>query len=506
MKEGRDKFMGKLLSGICTLWTAVLLLSVASLSGATLDLGLVEAAKSGDGEAVRSLVQGAADVNVPGADGTTALHWAAHWNDFDVAELLIQNGADPSMATDYGVTPLSLACTNGSSRMVRRLLQAGADANAALWTGETVLMTCARTGAAEAVQALLAGGANVNATESRKGQSALMWAAAGGHAEVARALIRNGAEVRGVSKGGFTPLLFAARSGDLNSARQLLEEGADTNESTSQHGNSLVIASAGGHEELAMFLVQQGADPNAADENGITPLHHAARRGLSALNGVRYDEVYRVRPPNMPALAKALLAAGADPNARIRKSHRLGPDGSPFEMVDTTPYLLAAVSADASLMRVLKEGGADPQIRGKGGITALMAAAQAACTGSCAFQGGNDTNQEDLEISFEAVRAAVEMGADVNAVNDEGQTAMHRAAFTGADRVVQYLADHGALVDVKDHYGETPWSMAAGISPVIRYRGLYGTHESTAELLLQLGASQSSREEMDDQAPAPPGQ
>ena len=468
--------------------------------------GLIGSLRNGDREIVLGILKQAVDVNLAEADGTTALHWAAHRDDLEIAEILLRSGADASRANDYGVTPLWLACTNRNSGMVRRLLDAGADPGAALWTGETVLMECARTGTTNGVKDLLARGADVNSKESKKGQTALMWSSAGGHADVTRVLVDNNADIHGVSAGGFTPLLFTARSGDVGSARILIEAGADPNEATPAHGNALLIASAGGHEELALYLLQLGADPNMTDVNGITALHHAARNGLTALNGVRYDATYRVRPPNMLKLARALLEAGADPNAQIRKNQRLGPDGSPFEMAGATPFLLAAVSADAVLMHLLEEFEADIALNGAGGITPLMAAARAACTGSCAFQGGNKANKADIEHSLKAVKAAVELGVDVNARSEEGQTAMHMAAFTGADVVVQYLADHGADVDVKDDYGETPWSMASGISPVLRYRGLYGTHDSTAALLVKLGAATTSREEMDEDAPPPPGQ
>lgn len=466
----------------------------------------IEAARHGDDAALQSLLKDKSDINLAAADGTTALHWAAHRDDIELARKLITAGAKADAANDYGVTPLWLACTNRNADMVSLLLGAGANPNAALWTGETVLMKCAQTGTVAAVQALIDKGADVNVKESKKGQTALMWAAAGAHSEVTRLLLEAGADITAKSGGGFTPLLFAARSGDTGSAQLLLEAGADANEATDKHGNTLVVASAGGHEELALVLLKAGADPNASDEDGIAPLHHAARNGLSALNGVRYDASYRVRPPNMVKLARALLEAGADPNAKIKNSQRHGPDGSPFEMAGATPLLLASISADVSLMNLMVEFEADPKVNGEGGITPLMAAARAACTGSCAFAGGNEASEEGIRISLQAVKAAVEMGVDVNARSSEGQTAMHMAAFTGADAVVQYLFDHGADVNAKDNFGETPWSMASGISPVLRYRGLYGTHESTAALLVKLGANTTSRDQMDDSAPPPPGQ
>ena len=484
------------------------------------DLRLVDAVQKKDMATARSLLKriplgrpGAAaasgpprervDVNAAQKDGATALHWAAHWDDVEIAELLLQAGAHVNAANDYGVTALALACSNRNSVLVEKLLEAQAHPNTARTTGVTPLMECARTGSVAAVRTLLARGASVHATHTRTGQTALMWAAAGKHADVVKLLVEHGAPVRARSKAGFTPLMFTAQSGDMDSARMLLEAGADVNEATPQHGSALVVASASGHEALAMLLLDKGGDPNAVDEHGITALHNAAQRGLTSLIGVRYDDSYRVQPPNMPELGKALLARGVNVNARIAANDTRGPDGTPFAMKGATPYFLAAVAGDSSLMRLLGRSDADSRLTAAGGITPLMAAARSACTGSCEFRGANaEVDEAAAQAALEAVKVALELGADVNAANEDGQTAMHMAAFTGAGRVVQFLADNGAAVDVPDRHGETPWSMAAGLSPVLRYRGLYGAHESTAKLLLTLGAQPVTQEELDARATA----
>ena len=103
-----------------------LLLSLASLAATSSDLHLVEAVERGDRETVLSQLEQNADVNAAQADGTTALHWAAHRDDLETAELLVGAEADVNTANHYGVTPLSLACTNGSVSMVQKLLKAGA--------------------------------------------------------------------------------------------------------------------------------------------------------------------------------------------------------------------------------------------------------------------------------------------------------------------------------------------------------------------------------------------
>ena len=261
-----------------------------------------------------------------------------------------------------------------------------------------------------------------------------------GHADTVRRLIAGGADIAARSEGGFTSLLYAARSGDFATAQVILEAGADPDAMTPAHGNALVVAAAGGHGELALELLRQGADPAAADGNGITALHHAVANGMAALTGVRYDPVFRVIPDNNHALAAALLEAGADPDRPIAKGLRLGPDGSPFEMEGMTPFLLAAVSADVELLQLFRVHEADPNVVAAGGTTALIAAARAACTGACAFSaGGNVADAAAVMRAYVAVEAILAMGADIDARNEDGQTALHMAAFTGADPILSLI-------------------------------------------------------------------
>jgi ankyrin repeat protein len=481
------------------------------------DVRLIDAARAGDEQAINVLLDSNIDVNFALADGTTALHHAAHRDDLVIARALTQSGINASTANAYGITPLSLACTNRSSEMVALLLASAANPNSASWNNESVLMGCARVGAAGAVEALLDAGADPNVAENSHGQTALMWAAAGGYSSVVQVLLKHGADnaartIESVdrvpntcricdwkpSPGGFTPLMFAARSGDVPSAKFILRAGTDINVSTNEHGNALVIASASGHEEMALFLLANGADPNASDENGVTALHHALQNGLAAMHGVTYDPVYRKRPGNMPGLARALLDVGADVNAQIVKSYRVGPAirsscESVDVMVGATPFFLAAVAADVSLIKLLDRSGADPSINTSDGTTPLMVAARAACSGTNQIDNQTQTKKQQ---SLAAVSTILEIGVDVNAANEVGNTALHKAAFSGAEAVVKILVDNGAYLNAANAEGETPWSMASGISPSLQGRGEYGVHEVTAELLASLGATEITREQM----------
>lgn len=490
----------------------VLILLPTGLFAAAAGTSLVEAVKSGESNAVRKLLDESTDVNATMPDGTTALHWAVLHDDVELALRLLQSGARPDVANEYGVTSLYLACTNRNPDMVKALLQSGANPNAELVSGESVLMNCARTHASEAIELLLAAGADVNHAEKQSGQTALMWAAAAGHADIVERLIRSKADIHArtlagvatipgtcrvcdwkVTTGDFTPLLFAARSGSVAIAKLLLDAGADPNDATKLQGNTLVVASAGGHEDLALYLLERGADFHSADENGITALHHAVAGGLSLLNGVIYDNVYRLRPQNQYRLAEELLKAGLNPDVQIQQEQLLGPDGYPFTMVGATPLLLATAAGDEHMMHILLSAGAKPGVRNEQGITLLMAAAQIACTGTCSYQaGGNIADKEKIALALATVKEVIKLGGDINAVDKSGRTAMHIAAFTGSDSVVQFLADKGAGIDPENEDGETPWSMASGLSPDFGSRGLYGHHTSTAALLIKLGATPRS--------------
>ncbi len=470
-------------------WMSPLLfLSLASLAATGSDLQLVEAVEKGDRDVVRSLLEQHADVHTAQADGTTALHWAAHRDDLETAELLIGAGADLNAANHYGVTPLSLACTNGSAAMVQNLLKAGANASATQQTGETAIMTAARTGNVEVVKLLLVHGADVNGRETRRGQTALMWAVEQKHLQVVRALIEHGADVHAHSKGGFTPWLFAAQQGDLGSVRVLLAAGVDVNETSPRWGSALVAATARGHEALSLFLLEEGADPNAADGSGITALHYALLKGLAVTaNASQHlgtnSQLYR---PNMSELVKALLARGADPNARIKKETRFGVSGGGVrvKMTGATPLSLASTTADVTLVRLLIGQGADVRLATEKGLTPLMAAA------GLAHKMDRPT-KEEYRDALEVAKLLVDRGADVNVVGENGWTALHGAAYAGAVGMVQFLVDSGATLDVIDVFLQTPWSIAEGIIGAASLgvaEQPSGPHPSAARLLLELGS------------------
>ncbi|MBS0203473.1 MAG: ankyrin repeat domain-containing protein [Planctomycetes bacterium] len=424
---------------------------------------LADAVEEKDSTAIQKLLEQKTNVNAAQADGMTALHWAVYHDDLNITKQLIAAGADAKVTNRYGVTPLSLACRNGNADVVEVLLEAGADANSLLAGGETPLMTAARTGRVGPVKALIAKGANVNARE-RKGQTALMWAAAEGHVDVVETLLKADADFRTPLASGFTPLFFAVREGKAPVAFRLLEAGVSINETMRKAGTGsgkatspLIMAIENGHFELAADLLKAGADPNDR------PAGYAA---LHAITWVRKPIRGDGDPPPIGSgnlssldLVRRLIAHKADVNLRLEK----GESGrGRFTTTGSTPFLLASRTGDVPLMRLLVELGANPKLNNADQSSPLLAA-----SGVGALADGDEAAATEEE-AVEAVKLLLELGADIDAVDNNGETAMHGAAYQSLPKLVKVLAEHKADIKVwnrKNKWDWTPLMIADGHRP-----------------------------------------
>jgi ankyrin repeat protein len=482
------------------------------------DSPMAQAARRGDAQAVQALLKKKADVNAPAPDGATPLHWATYLNDAATVSTLIRAGANVNAKNNYGVTPLALAAKQANPAIIDQLMKAGADPNDPINfvnAAETPLMHAARAGNVEAVGLLLMAGAKVNAREDWNGQTALMWAAAEAHGAVVEALIEGGADIRQPSNAGTTPLIFAVRKGDMRSVKALLAAGADVNEKRPDLATPLLVAIINGHEDLVDLLLEKGANPNA--EGGSTSL---TVQGIRA----RPQEIELKTPPKRQQLAevateggngrnnsfgrplqaavhvanwhisdqfisvnmdrmrilRALLTHGADVNGRNTDMEPRW-SGARYRrrLVGATAFLFAAKAADIEVMRLLVGHGADPHMKTYANITALQLAAGIAWA-------SNQDRASEAEVLDVVKMLVEELGADVNAANDTGETAMHAAAYRGANSVVQYLFDKGAKLDVVALDGRTPLQVADGVE----YGNSFAAQPHTAELLRKLGAKE----------------
>ena len=463
---------------------------------------LVTAAKQRDIAAMRLLLKQRVDVNTPDVDGMTPLHWAAHWDELEIVKLLLSAGANAKAANRYGVTPLHEASLVANVAMMDALLKAGATPNVVYGSGETPLMTAARTGSVDAVKLLLDNGADVNAAEEFRGQTPIMYAVAENHAAVVKLLISRGAQVNvrsakftfgsvsmaaggafvDRSEGALTPLFFAARQGAMEAGEVLIAAGADLNVSETQYGfTSLMTAIFNGHYDFAGMLIEKGADVNDGSLYLIMEMRNLA---------------YYKNRPNPPDkdiklrtidVVKMLLDRGADANKVFTK--KIPPreaQGDIKVVAGATALYRATKSTDVPAIRLLMEKGGNPSIAVADRSTPLMVAAG---------QGVPLTVTEDTIVGAEkgdpvdVIKLFLQAGADVNAANDLGFTAMHYAAQGGRNRIVEFLAANGAKLDVKNKAGRTPLDLAAAPGPQGRYMEIEGSSQvSTAALIKKLMA------------------
>jgi len=417
------------------------------------------------------------------------------------------------MANDYQMTPISQACVNGNAAIVEALLKSGANPNTPIATGETPLMTCAKTGNLDAVRTLIAHDAAINAKEPEQNQTALMWAAAEHHPPVVQALIDAHADLLAHSKKGYTALHFAAREGDQETIRVLLAAGMNINLRTRPDGaeadggsdgivagrgrtkarggsfyrknpstagyTPLLLATVRGKVGLDLFLLDQGADPNVMDA-GFTPLHWASTtwEGFTANPVYGFEDAMAGIPDRKAKLqlVKALLAHGANPNARMTKTQPTFASGF-LDAVGATPFLLASSVDDLEMMKLLLAAGADPKISTASNTTAVMAA-------SALHHGVGESPVTEAQAR-EAVNFLLDLGLDAKGATMTGENALFGPAYRGWNTLLGQLIDLGVDVNAVSKAGVTPWLAASGQGD--RLGGvLY--NKIGADLLLKHGA------------------
>lgn len=348
---------------------------------------LFQAAKGGDVDRVRVLLEAGADARFHDSSGITVLVMAAYGdapNLPEVARVLVAAGAPLDATSQYGESPLSVSSHNGRFDVVKLLLDAGADPAPLRWTP---LMRAVAVGAVRDVEDRLRGGGDRSARDR--------W--------------------------DRTAWLLAAHAGDVAKAKLLLYRGADRYDLAHTGQPALSLAAARDHVEMVRFLLDAGADVDAADEYRKTPLMAAAQHGaercvrllLERGANVHAEDHVREQAVNAAtavAVLRALLEAGADIN-----------------YVDGTGYWpLKSAAEDGDVERVaflLKAG----------------AAAETTTAGQTALHVAASFDQVAI------VRMLLDAGARVNVLDVDGYSPLHEAKSAEVARV---LLDAGADVNL----------------------------------------------------------
>jgi ankyrin repeat protein len=479
------------------------------------------AASRGDAAMAQMLLSAGANIRATTRLGAiTPLHLASQAGHAPVVAALLVVGADANAATSTGATALMLAARGGSTDTVVRLIENGADPNrkeAAF--GQTALMIAAGLDRADVVKTLLARGADWKTASSIADLKSLtaviddgtgrpqQQQASGGVAGVTRGYRYN--ELIG-TQGGLTALHFAARQGSAAAARALVDAGADPNlVSPGDQASPLLTAIINGHFDLAAMLVERGADPNLASDAGVAPLYAVVNVQWAPIAAYPQPRSHLQQSRSYLDMLKLLLDTGADPNLRVRRKvwySGYNFDQSGVDEAGATAFWRAAYAADVPAMKLLVSYGADPSIPtmklfsrrgpedpvagadksglapvavGGPGATPLHAAAG---PGYAMGFAGNSHHIAPTGM-LPAVKYLVEeLGADVNAVDHDGNTAVHHAASRGDNEMIRFLVSKGADVKKINRSGQTTIDVANG--PVQRTQ----PYPETIKLLESLGA------------------
>ena len=436
------------------------------------------------------------DVNRRNADGSTPLQWAVYNGDVTAARRLLRAGANVALANNYGATAMSLAAEVANTEMLKVLLEAGANADSPNADGQTALMAVARTGNVAAAQFLLEHGATVDAKEKWGGQSALMWASARRHPEMMQLLISKGADVnarsidrdyqrhvtaegrpKSLDSGGLTPLLYAARENCVACVGVLLKSKVDIDLPDPDGVSPLLVAIMNANWDLAKQLIDAGADVNQWDIYGESPLYTAIDL-RARIDGGRNS----IDAPNTTtglAIVKLLLERGANPNMQL--TFKPANARGAITTRGATPLIRAAVNADAEVMKLLLEKGADATLSTADRQTPIHA-----------VLAGRAPEPQALEL----IKVLQKAGTDVNVValinhpeETRGGTALHYAVRKRYKDAIKLLASFKIDMDAVDQDGLTAldYTQSRGFMPFMALQTPIFKEE--AALLRELGAT-----------------
>ena len=329
---------------------------------------------------------------------------------------------------------------------------------------QTALMMAVREGYPEAVALLLERGADVDA-HTRIGPTPdfIPPCKRTGCFSEGAGINRGGIPDRGwrpPARGGLTPLLYAARDGRAAEAAQLLAAGADVELAEANGIRPLLMALLTNQLGVVHLLLKHGADVNADDFWGRTPLFAAVEYRNRDLRNRDLSRRRRSTARRCSTMIALLIERGANVNARTREwpysRTSFTSDLSWVDVTGQTPFLRAALAGDTTTMRLLLAHGADPNIATFEGTTPLMAASGVNWTVA-------QTYTESPQALLDAIQICLDHGADVNAVNSMGVTAMIGAANRGSNDIIRFLHAKGARLDVVDKQGRSPLRWAEGV-------------------------------------------
>ena len=377
---------------------------------------LILAGWKGNADAINKLLSAGADSAIADANGNTWLHYALYGNcSEEVIQVIIDHGADVNATNKQNCTALMLASINGNVNVMNVLLKAGAnkaieDTNCDTWLQYALYGNCSE----EVLQVIIDHGADVNATNKQK-RTALMLASMNGNMDVINVLLKVKAKMEIEDADGYTWIHYAVvKSCNKEVLQAIIDHGANVNATSKQKRTALMMVSRNGNVDAMCVLLKSGAEMEIEDADGYTWLHYAV------IGGCPKD------------VLQVIIDHGANVNATNKKN--------------CTALIFASEKQNIEAMNVLLCAGANRDIKDAAGNTWLHYAIQDSC-------------------SKETLQTMIDLGADVNATNNENVTALMMFSKMGNVEAMNVLIEAGADRSTKDVNGFTWLHYAAcGIS------------------------------------------
>jgi uncharacterized protein len=424
------------------------------------------AAQAGSADAVRFLIDKGADPNVrDNTHGRTPLVFAASQNRIEAMRMLIEKGANSRLETTVIDYPKRQAEDN-AARVARDRLITATTGKAPVAPPQFDPPQTGRAASTGQDPAAAAAGAGVGGGR-------------GGGRGGAAAGPRPISDIQQIGKqGGLTALHYVARDGYMDAAMMLIDSGMDVNVPTAgDRSTPLLVACVNGNFDLAMAFLKRGANPNLVSDDGAGPLFAVLNNEWALRTWYPQPTAAAQQRTSHLELMEALLKAGADPNARTVShiwyaAYNAGRMGVDYTGI--TPFWRAAYSLDVDAMRMLVKYGADPNIPSMSYGAAARNGHPAVPSGgphvppfhaaSGVGYGTSRVAQQHRHVPDGWMPAAKyfleELGVDVNMRDADGFTALHHAAARGDNTMILYLVKRGADVMAVNRNGQTTVDMA----------------------------------------------
>ncbi|XP_063929653.1 ankyrin repeat domain-containing protein 50 isoform X3 [Zophobas morio] len=437
------------------------------------------AAWGGHTEVVELLVNHGCVLDSVDAENRTALRAAAWSGHEEIVKILLQNGADVNLTDHEGRTALIAAAYMGHSEIVEHLLDFGADVDHADADGRTALSVAAlcapRTPGVNVVSTLLERCATVD-HKDKEGMTPLLVASFEGHKDVCELLLENEADVDHCDHSGRSPLWAAASMGHAPVVALLLFWGCCIDSMDSEGRTVLSVAAAQGCVEVVRQLLDRGLDEQHRDNSGWTPLHYAAFEGHQDVCEALLEAGARIDETDNEGKAPLALAAQGGHAALV--SMFLDKYNAPIDQRPhdgKTALRLAALEGHYEVVQLLIAHGADIDSKDADGRSTLyvLALDNRLAMSKYFIQQGADVETRDLEgrtpLHVSAWQGHTEMVSllltygkcQVDACDLENRTALHSASWQGHSDIVKLLLEHGALPDHTCNQGATALGIAA---------------------------------------------